>query len=141
MESTVVDISIPPSFKPVSLSNSRICCILKTLKQVHFFFNVYTYISNIFLHFYTHTLFSYIIINFFFNFTVLFKYLCKKTENWFKGSKLHIFGSSGNRYGTKSSDIDVCLEVTDAWSSNKKNPQKTAVFKLTEKLKREKDGK
>ena len=35
---TVVDISIPPSFKPVSLSNSRICCILKTLKQVHFFF-------------------------------------------------------------------------------------------------------
>ena len=49
MESTVVDISIPPSFKPVSLSNSRICCILKTLKQVHFF-NVVKF--NYFLYFF-----------------------------------------------------------------------------------------
>jgi DNA polymerase sigma len=70
----------------------------------------------------------------------LFKFLSKKTTEWFKGSKLHIFGSSGNRFGTKSSDIDVCLEVTDAWSSGKANPQKTAVFKLTEKLRRERDG-
>jgi hypothetical protein len=37
MESTVVDISItPPSFKPVSLSLSRISSILKQPKQVFF---------------------------------------------------------------------------------------------------------
>ena len=49
MESTVVDISIPPPFfKPISLSLSRISSILKQPKQV--FFNPIKYILTSFYH-------------------------------------------------------------------------------------------
>ena len=55
MESTVVDISITPfSFKPVSLSLSRISSILKTPKTSLFFNPINIYL-NIFL---PHTLFT-----------------------------------------------------------------------------------
>ena len=60
MESTVVDISIPPpSFKPVALSLSRIFFILKHPNKS--FFNVLTNI-NIFGHL-LHTLYYTIILN------------------------------------------------------------------------------
>jgi hypothetical protein len=61
MESTVVDISIPPpSFKPVSLSLSRISSILKLPKQVFFLTHINIYLTSFY-----HTLFTVFLIYFF----------------------------------------------------------------------------
>ena len=73
MESTVVDISIPlPSFKPVSLSLSRISSIVKHPKQV--FFNP----INIFDIFYHTLLYCLIIILFF---VLTFKIIFLQEQN------------------------------------------------------------
>ncbi len=69
----------------------------------------------------------------------LVAHMREKMQTWFRGSRLHVFGSSGNRFGTASSDIDMCLEVTQGYMEGKKNPQKTAVHKITARVRQEKD--
>ena len=82
--STVVDISIPPpSFKPVSLSLSRISSILKHPNMS--FFNPYKYIFDIFYHtvftvFYNYTFFRFNVKNNFYRENRKENYIPKRPE-------------------------------------------------------------
>jgi len=109
MESTVVDISIhPPSFKPASLSLSRISSILKHPNKS--FFNVYKYILTL-----LHTLFYYyqsiLLLSIYSTiFNLLFSFMFNVNILLFTGYK------SSKTYSTKYGDQPFAVRY-DRWKT------------------------